>query len=63
MNLEKSTRYILVLLFFTVAVRAFHSATEEEVKREARVMSNLKHPSFPLLQRIVKALSFSHIVL
>ena len=47
----------------TVAVTAFHSATEEEVKREARVMSNLKHPSFPLLQRIVKALSFSHIIL
>ena len=36
----------------TVAMRAFHSATEEEVKREARVMSNLKHPIFPLLQRI-----------
>ena len=47
----------------TVAVTTFHSATEEEVKREARVISNLKHPSFPLLQRIVKALSFSHIIL
>ena len=32
-----------------VAVKAFHSATEEEVKKEARVMSNLKHPNFPLL--------------
>ena len=47
----------------TVAVRAFQSATEEEVNRKARVKSNLKHPSFPLLQRIVKALSFSHIIL
>ena len=39
-------------MFYTdvpVAAKAFHSATEEEVKREARVMSNLKHPNFPLL--------------
>ena len=69
MNLEKSTRYMLVLLSWlyqqdvTVAVRAIHSATEEKVKREARVMYNLKHPSFPLVQRIVKALPFSHIIL
>ena len=32
-----------------VAVKAFHSTTEEEVKREARIMSKLKHPNFPLL--------------
>ena len=35
-----------------VAVKAFHSATEEEVEREARVMSNLKHPNFPLLYSV-----------
>ena len=32
-----------------VAVKAFHSATEEEVKREARIISKLKNPNFPLL--------------
>ncbi|XP_068750256.1 probable serine/threonine-protein kinase DDB_G0271682 [Montipora capricornis] len=32
-----------------VAVKTFHSSTAEEVKREARVISNLKHPNFPLL--------------
>ena len=31
-----------------VAVKTFHSATAEEIKREARVMSKLKHRNFPL---------------
>ena len=32
-----------------VAVKTFHSATAEEVKGEARVMSKFKHANFPLL--------------
>ena len=32
-----------------VAVKTFHSATAEEVKQEARIMSKFKHVNFPLL--------------
>ena len=32
-----------------VAVQPFYSATAEEVKKEARVIFNLKHSNFPLL--------------
>ena len=32
-----------------VAVKTFYSATAEEVKQEARVMSKFKHANFPLL--------------
>ena len=32
-----------------VAVKTFYSATADEVKKEARVMFNLKHLNFPLL--------------
>lgn len=53
-----------------VAVKTFHSATAEEVKWEARVMSKFKHANFPLLIGVCTLVSkpyhlvssFSHVL-
>ena len=62
MNLVTKLQFILVLvhldaattwkMFYRgipVAVKTFYSATADEVKKEVRVMFNLKHLNFPLL--------------
>ena len=46
-----------------VAVETFHSATAEEVKQEARVMSKFKHVNFPLLSKPYPLVSsFYHVL-